>query len=79
MMRRRKRKQIVLAFLIVSLFTYKYVTYRKNTKPRRTFHQYFKCDSSEDQMYNISSHQVYPLGDTSEPEGTCKNMLRLHE
>ena len=75
MLKRRRRKQIILAVLIVSLFIYKYVAYRKNTSPRRPPHHYFTCEGVDvgGHSHNISSHQVYSRTEGSDPGKTCKN------
>lgn len=61
----------MLLAAIVCLFTYKYFVYRRYSKSGLDpIHQYFKCSSTEDDKYNISSQQVYHHGDRS--DGTCK-------
>ena len=61
----------MLVAVIVCLFTYKYLVYRRHSIPRDSVHQYFKCSSTEEDRYNISSNQVYHHGDSS--DGTCKD------
>ena len=66
----------MLVTVIVCLFTYKYLVYRRHSKPSLDpIHHYFKCSSIEDDKYNISSHQVYHHGDSS--DGTCKSFSKL--